>query len=120
MGEVRMTRNGWKQATLVAKQVLDDVTETYAGLIEASAAVVAPYEFGLLQDSIETEDGGSTATVARRRILVGQYYGLFQHEGTLDEDGSQRIKPNPFLADAVAYWGRGYTQAVSAVITGGW
>ena len=114
MADVRITRNRWKQMAAEIQATVDDVTETYAGLIENSAAIAAPYEFGILQDSISVEGASMGALIARRRIVVGAFYGLFQHEGT-----DRGIDPNPFLRDAVDYWRDDYLAAVGLAVRGG-
>ncbi len=107
-----MTKNRFLELTEEVRRHADDVTEMYAGMIESSAAVAAPYEFGVLQESIAVEGARSgMMTAARRRIVVGAYYGLFQHEGT-----DRGIEPNPFLADAVEHWRSDYLRAISLVV----
>lgn len=118
MAEVRITKNNWARFARDIVEGVDDVVETYAGLMEASAAVAAPYEFGVLQESIAVEGAHGGAALARRRIVVGAYYGLFQHEGTDPEHGDG-IDPNPFLADAVSYWAADCIAAVGLVVRRG-
>lgn len=120
MADVRMTRNRWKAVAIAAKAVVDDVVETYAGLIENSAAVAAPYQYGLLQNSIAVAGAQGGASIARRRIVVGQFYGIYHEKGTHAEDGSQLIAPNPYLAPAVEYWRADYLTAVGMAVSGGW
>lgn len=98
-----------------AKAQVDDVTETYAGLIEASASSVAPVKYGILRASLAVEGAVLGALIAARRIIVGAFYGLFQHEGT-----KRGIEGNPFLTDAVKYWARDYVSAVGLAVRGGW
>lgn len=91
----------------------DAVTEIYAAHIETSAAAVAPVRYGILRESIQVSDMAVGGRLAQRKIRVGAYYGLFQHEGT-----SRGISPNPFLADAVDYWRDDYLRAISLVVAG--
>lgn len=115
MADVRITKNNWGRMAAEVQQVVDDVTEFYAAEIEQSAAIAAPYEYGVLQGSIAVEGASMGALMAQRRITVGAYYGLFQHEGT-----KLGIEPNPFLADAVEFWRADYLRAVGLAVQGAW
>lgn len=115
MAEVRITKSRWAAMAAEAQQVVDDVTEFYAAEIEQSAAIAAPYEYGVLQESIAVEGAHVGALMAQRRITVGAFYGLFQHEGT-----KRGIDPNPFLKDAVEFWRADYLRAVGLAVQGVW
>jgi hypothetical protein len=120
MADVRMTKNRWRELAAVAKARADDVTETFAGLAVVDAVNAAPYQYGRLQGSIEQIDGEGAAMTAARRIVVGQYYGLFQEKGTKTKAGAVWVPAHPFLEPAVENHRAAYLAAIAGVVSGGW
>lgn len=114
MASVRMTKNRWRQLSAQVRQRADDVTETFAGIIEGDASSRAPYQYGHLRGSIAVEGADTGASIARRRIIVGQYYGIFHELGTRYMDA------RPYLEPAVKAWRADYLRAVGMVVNGGW
>lgn len=109
-----MTKNRWRQLAVQVRALADDVTETYAGIIEGDASGKAPYLYGHLRGSIAVEGAATGASVARRRIVVGQFYGIFHEKGTRYMDA------RPYLEPAVEAWRADYLRAVGMVVSGGW
>lgn len=104
-----MTKNRWAEFSARVHERADMVTEATAAAIVTAAALKAPYRFGLLRASIEQEGAGG----ARRRITVGQFYGIYQELGT------RYISARPYLEPAVEQNRAGYLEAIAGVL-GGW
>ncbi len=105
---VRITKNRFRQLSQDVKQRADDVTELYAAQIVESAALKAPYRFGVLRASIEQAEAGA----AQRRITVGAYYGIFHELGT------GNISARPYLEPAVEQWRDDYVRAIGLLVNG--
>jgi HK97 gp10 family phage protein len=83
----------------------DAVCAKFATDISNSAAVAAPYEFGVLSSSVETARLGQ----ALYRVNVGADYGPYQ------EFGTRYMRPQPYLVPASRYWYNPFHDAMRAV-----
>lgn len=136
VARVRVTQSRWREFAEALKADVDEVTETYAGLMEASAAGRVRFITGLLRGSIAVVDSSLGAYRAQRRIIVGQHYGLFVEKGTDAHvieakrakalrfgDGrfAKRVnhpgsRPYPFLEPAVRQYADDYLAAVAVAV----
>lgn len=95
----------YKQLTEEMKANGDMVCAKIARSIADSAAMSAPYEWGVLSASIEAVKVGA----GMYRVNVGADYGIYQEYGT------DRMNAQPYLLPSSAYWYSPFMDAMKAV-----
>lgn len=89
------------------KERADELCAKIATDISNSAAVAAPYRYGVLSASIEAARMGSI----HYRVNVGAFYGIFQEYGT------RYMRAQPFLVPATKFHARAFQMGMAYIFT---
>jgi hypothetical protein len=95
----------YKQLVEEMAEKADAICAKTAEDVSSSAAVAAPYRYGVLSASILAARMGPS----RYRVNVGADYGIYQ------EFGTRRMAPNPYLVPATMFWRTPFVDAMRAV-----